>query len=107
LPLLQAGGREIEAVRQAAQPSGPLALAALIGRTRAGLLVRLEGPLSTSEVAQRTGLSIGGVSRHLAVRREAGLVGSHRRGHAIVHQPTPLGTSLLDADGEAPLAAAG
>lgn len=67
----------------------------------------LDRPLSTSEVAQRAGLSIGGVSRHLAVLREAGLVSSHRRGHAIVHLPTPLGTSLLEADGEAPLAAAG
>jgi hypothetical protein len=91
-----------------AEPAvGPQALAALIGRTRAGLLSMLDAPLSTSEVAQRTGLSIGGVSRHLAVLRESGLVASHRRGHAIVHHPTPLGLSLLEADGGAPFAEAG
>ena len=67
----------------------------------------LDAPLSTSELANRAGLSVGGVSRHLAVLREAGLVDSHRRGHAIVHEPTALGRSLLDADGRAPFAAAG
>jgi len=79
----------------------------LIGRTRAGLLAMLDGPLSTSELARRAGLSIGGVSRHLAVLREAGLVASHRRGHAIVHEPTALGLSLLEVDGAAEVAAAG
>ena len=92
---------------QAEPAAGPQALSALIGRTRAGLLAMLDAPLSTSEVAQRSGLSIGGVSRHLAVLRDSGLVTSQRRGHAIVHYPTPLGLSLLEADGEAPFAAAG
>ncbi len=99
--------RGIGSLWQAEPATGPQALAALIGRTRAGLLALLDAPLSTSEVAQRSGLSIGGVSRHLAVLREAGLVASHRRGHAIVHHPTPLGRSLLEADGEAPFAEAG
>ena len=99
--------RGIGTLWQAEPAVGPQALAALIGRTRAGLLAMLDAPLSTSEVAQRTGLSIGGVSRHLAVLRESGLVASHRRGHAIVHHPTPLGLSLLEADGRAPFAEAG
>ena len=92
---------------QVESAAGPEALSALIGRTRARLLAMLDAPLSTSEVAQRSGLSIGGVSRHLAVLRDSGLVTSQRRGHAIVHSPTPLGRSLLEADGEAPYAAAG
>ena len=99
--------RGIGTLWQAEPAVGPQALAALIGRTRAGLLAMLDAPLSTSEVAQRSGLSIGGVSRHLAVLRESGLVASHRRGHAIVHHPTPLGLSLLEADGRAPFAEAG
>jgi hypothetical protein len=41
------------------------------------------------------------------VLRESGLVASHRRGHAIVHQPTPLGLSLLEADGHSPIAEVG
>jgi DNA-binding transcriptional ArsR family regulator len=66
----------------------------------------LDGPLSTSELARRAGLSIGSVSRHPAVLRDAGLVASHRRGHASVHEPTGLGLSLLEADGAAEAVAA-
>ena len=99
--------RGIGTLWQAEPAVGPEALAALIGRTRAGLLAMLDAPLSTSEVAQRSGLSIGGVSRHLAVLRESGLVASHRRWHAIVHHPTPLGVSLLGADGQSSFAEAG
>jgi biotin operon repressor len=106
-PALVYPSRGIGTLWQVGQASGTGALAALIGRTRAGLLAMLDAPLSTSELAQRAGLSVGGVSRHLAVLREAGLVDSHRRGHAIVHEPTALGRSLLDADGSAPFAAAG
>jgi DNA-binding transcriptional ArsR family regulator len=106
-PAVAYPSRGIGTLWQAEPAVGPQALAALIGRTRAGLLAMLDAPLSTSEIAHRSGLSIGGVSRHLAVLRESGLVTSQRRGHAIVHHPTPLGLSLLEADGEAPFAAAG
>ncbi len=106
-PAVAYPSRGIGTLWQAEPAVGPEALAALIGRTRAGLLAMLDAPLSTSEVAQRSGLSIGGVSRHLAVLRDVGLVTSQRRGHAIVHYPTPLGLSLLEADGDAPVAAAG
>lgn len=92
---------------QVGDATGPQALAALIGRTRAGLLALLDAPLSTTELAHRAGLSVGSVSRHLAVLREAGLVASHRHGHAIVHQPTQLGLSLLGVDGRGASAAAG
>ena len=59
------------------------------------------------ELADRAGLSVGGVLRHLAVLRDAGLVDSHRRRHSIVHEPTAPGRSLLDADGRALIAEAG
>jgi DNA-binding transcriptional ArsR family regulator len=106
-PAVAYPSRGIGTLWQVESAAGSDALAALIGRTRAGLLAILDAPLSTSEVAQRSGLSIGGVSRHLAVLRDSGLVTSQRRGHAIVHYPTPLGLSLLEADGDAPFAAAG
>jgi len=106
-PAIVYPSRGIGTLWQVGESAGSEALAALIGRTRAGLLAMLDGPLSTSELARRAGLSIGGVSRHLAVLREAGLVASHRRGHAIVHEPTALGLSLLEVDGAAEVAAAG
>lgn len=105
-PAMVYPSRGLALLWEAAETQGPQALGALIGRTRAGLLAALDGPCSTSELAQRVGLSVGGVSRHLAVLREAGLVASHRRGHAIVHATTPLGESLLRADlGDAPASA--
>ena len=106
-PAIVYPSRGIGTLWQVGESAGSEALAALIGRTRAGLLAMLDGPLSTSELAHRAGLSVGGVSRHLAVLRDAGLVAAHRRGHAIVHEPTALGLSLLEVDGAAEVAAAG
>ena len=67
----------------------------------------LDAPLSTSEVAQRTGLSIGashGISRSSASRVSLPRTGVGTRSCTI---PTPLGLSLLEADGHAPFAEAG
>jgi biotin operon repressor len=73
----------------------PEALAAVIGRSRALLLTELETPLSTTELARRTGLSPGGVSQHLGALRAAGLVVAHRNGHTVVNLRTPVAESLL------------
>ena len=58
-PVVVYPSRGIGTLWEVGEPSGPQALAALIGRTRAGLLAMLDAPLSTSDVAQRAGLSIG------------------------------------------------
>ncbi|NUT33599.1 MAG: winged helix-turn-helix transcriptional regulator [Hamadaea sp.] len=79
-------------------PSGPpAALAAVIGRTRAQLLVELGAPVSTTELARRTGLSAGGVSQHLSALRAAGLISAHRSGHAVLNLRTPAAETLLAA----------
>ncbi len=107
LPVIVYPTRGAGTLWQVGGSSGPAPLAALIGRTRAGLLALLDAPVSTSELARRGGLSVGSASRQLAVLRAAGLVESHRRGHAIVHVSTTLGRSLLDGDDSAGTAAAG
>jgi DNA-binding transcriptional ArsR family regulator len=75
----------------------PDALTAVIGRGRALLLAELSAPLSTTELARRTGLSPGGVSQHLTALRAAGLVTTHRQGRAVLNSRTPTADALLAA----------
>jgi DNA-binding transcriptional ArsR family regulator len=73
----------------------PDGLAALVGRTRAELLVELDAPSSTTELAHCMGVSVGGVSQHLSVLREAGLVTGRREGRSVLYCRTPLADSLV------------
>jgi DNA-binding transcriptional ArsR family regulator len=76
-------------------PASPDALASLIGRTRADLLTALDAPRSTTDVARRVGVSAGGVSQHLKVLREAGLVSGQREGRSVLYVRTPLADELV------------
>lgn len=73
------------------------ALSAVIGRGRASLLVEMRAPVSTTELARRTGLSVSGVSQHLATLRAAGLVTAHRDGKTILNTRTSAADALLAA----------
>jgi biotin operon repressor len=75
----------------------PDALGAVLGRGRARLLVELATPLSTTELARRTGLTAGGVSQHLTTLRAAGLVVTHRQGRALLSARTPVADALITA----------
>jgi DNA-binding transcriptional ArsR family regulator len=78
----------------------PDALGAVIGRGRARLLAELGAPLSTTELARRTGISAGGVSQHLSALRAAGLIVTHRQGRAVLNSRTPVADALLTAAGQ-------
>jgi hypothetical protein len=73
------------------------ALSAVLGRGRAQLLVEMRAPVSTTELAHRTGMSLSGVSQHLATLRAAGLVTAHRDGKAILNTRTTVADALLAA----------
>lgn len=75
----------------------PDPLSAVIGRGRARLLVEVCSPVSTTELARRTGISAGGVSQHLAVLRAAGLVATHRSGRSVLNARTTVAEALLSA----------
>ena len=75
----------------------PGALAALVGRSRATLLVALAEPASTTQLARSLGLAAGAVGDHLTVLREAGLVHRARSGRSVLYQRTPLGDALAAA----------
>ncbi|MFF9199741.1 ArsR family transcriptional regulator [Streptomyces sp. NPDC014779] len=78
-------------------PGAPQALAALLGRARAGVLVRLESPASTSQLVALTGQGLGSVGRHLKVLLDAGLVRRRRAGRSVLYDRTEAGTVLVRA----------
>jgi DNA-binding transcriptional ArsR family regulator len=71
------------------------ALSTLIGPTRAAVLVALADGRTTSELAQRVGVSRASISQHTAVLRDARLIQTVRIGKAVLHTRTPLGSALL------------
>ena len=76
-------------------PAPDGALERLLGRTRALVLSTLDQPRSTAAVAAVTGLSPAGVSRHLLVLRDAGLLSAARYGHEVRYSRTELGSAVL------------
>ncbi|GAA4470488.1 ArsR/SmtB family transcription factor [Phytohabitans houttuyneae] len=85
--------RGVAAIWEPGTPA-PDALAALIGRTRAALLVALAAPATTGELATRLAVTPGAVSQHLAVLRDAGLVTTSRAGRTVLHLRTAAGDAL-------------
>ncbi len=79
------------------------ALAALLGDTRAAALDVISTGCTTTELADRLGLSPATASYHVAVLRDAGMINSHRRGSTVLRTITRLGTALLNGSAE-PLA---
>ncbi|RUL94674.1 helix-turn-helix domain-containing protein [Verrucosispora sp. FIM060022] len=75
-------------------PPVPDGLDRLIGANRAAILVRLATPLSTSQLASVTGLSLGSVGDHLRVLLDSGLVTKRRSGREVLYWRTPRGTIL-------------
>ncbi|XVV17820.1 DUF5937 family protein [Actinoplanes sp. CA-131856] len=75
----------------------PDALSAVLGRGRARILTELSAPLSTTELARRTGITAGGVSQHLGTLRAAGLVTTHRQGRAVLNSRTSVADALVSA----------
>jgi DNA-binding transcriptional ArsR family regulator len=93
-PTLIYPARGIAALWQSPAATPPVALARLIGRTRATLLLALAEPGSTTALARRYGLSPGTVSEHLGALRDAGLVSAARVRHQVLYERTPLGIAL-------------
>ncbi|MEU4423988.1 DUF5937 family protein [Actinoplanes sp. NPDC024001] len=75
-------------------PEAPEHLSALLGRSRALLLVTLADAASTSQLARAYGMATGAVGDHLAVLHRAGLVSRARSGRSVLYRRTPLGDAL-------------
>ena len=75
----------------------PETLAALLGPARAGVLVRLDTPKSTTQLVALTGQALGSVGRHLKVLLDAGLVRRRRAGRSVLYYRTAAGEVLVGA----------
>jgi DNA-binding transcriptional ArsR family regulator len=94
-PALAYPARGIATLWETEPPRGGDALAALIGRRKAALLGCLDGPASTTDLADRLGITPGAVSQHLAVLYDAGLLTRARVGRAVLYARSDLGTRLV------------
>jgi DNA-binding transcriptional ArsR family regulator len=81
------------------RPDDGDALTALLGRSRAAILLAVGLPKSTSDLALELAQSTPAVSAHLSVLRRSGLVTSWRAGRRVLYQRTPLATSVVAAGG--------
>jgi DNA-binding transcriptional ArsR family regulator len=75
----------------------PEALSVLLGPARAGVLVLLDSPKSTTQLVALTGQGLGSVGRHLKVLLDARLVQRRRAGRSVLYYRTEAGETLLEA----------
>jgi len=78
------------------------AVEALLGVPRAGLLLALRWPATTTALARSLAVTPSAVSQHLAVLHRGGLVDRQRSGRTVLYQVSGLGLTLL---GEGPVRA--
>jgi hypothetical protein len=83
------------------RPAPPQALARLLGRNRAAILSALDSPRSTTELARVLEISGGGVSQHLAVLHDAGLVSRRRLQRVVLYLRSEDGDALVQSAGAA------
>lgn len=93
-PMIAYPARGIATLWEKGAPATPEALAALLGRTRARLLIALAEPNSTTALAKRLSVSPGGINQHLSVLRSSGLVTRTRSAGSVLYRRTPTGDTL-------------
>ena len=98
-PALIYPARGVSALWEQPGRTGPgTALHRLLGGSRAAILLALEDPASTTQLAATLGQSVGGIGDHLAVLRGAGLVARARSGRSVLYRRTPVGDALAAAE---------
>jgi DNA-binding transcriptional ArsR family regulator len=101
-PALIYPARGIGMLWESRRDAAPDALARLLGRNRAAVLIALDCPRSTTELAGLLGVTSGGISQQLTVLAEAGLVNRRRVRRHVLYLRTLDGDALVDAVAAAP-----
>jgi DNA-binding transcriptional ArsR family regulator len=96
-PVLVYPADEVPAWLEPPTPAGDrTALVALLGPTRAKVLVAAADGCTTTELGRRAEISPASASYHATVLREAGLLTTRRNGMSVRHDLTALGMAVLD-----------
>ena len=95
-PTLVYPARGVGLLWEPAEPVMEGAILKLIGGSRARLLGVLDVPRSTTDLATMLEMTAGGVSQHLTVLRESGLVCGEREGRSVLYLRTRLAERLLE-----------
>ncbi|MFH8573533.1 ArsR/SmtB family transcription factor [Streptomyces sp. NPDC017993] len=85
------------ALAEADRTPVPGGLGTLLGPARAGVLVLLDTPKSTTQLVALTGQGLGSVGRHLKVLLDACLVRRRRAGRSVLYYRTDTGEALVHA----------
>lgn len=76
-------------------PEPSEALEMVMGAGKSRILIALESPFSTGELARKLALTSGAVSQQLGKLHQAGLVESHRSGKHVFYRLSQRGTQLV------------
>ncbi|GAA1762089.1 DUF5937 family protein [Nocardioides hankookensis] len=94
-PVVMYGARGVGTLWEAERPETPDALVGLIGAARSRLLVLLESPASSTELAVRLGVTTTAVNQHLRALHAGGLLTSARHGRSVLYLRSGLGDRLV------------
>jgi biotin operon repressor len=93
-PLILYPARGVATLWEPQALPAPDALAGLLGATRAGLLIQLTTPASSTELAVRLGVTTTAVNQHLRALHAGGLLVSARHGRSVLYRRSDLGDQL-------------
>jgi DNA-binding transcriptional ArsR family regulator len=96
-PTVMYPARGVGLLWESGQPAPADALASVLGRGRAAILLALDAPRSTAELARRLEITPGGASQHLTSLKAAGLVSSNRHGRSVLYARSALADELVGA----------
>lgn len=93
-PMILYGARGVATLWEPEAMPAPDALARLLGAPRAGLLVHLETPASSTELAARLGVTTTAVNQHLRALHAGGLLVCARHGRSVLYRRSEIGDML-------------
>lgn len=95
-PMILYGARGVATLWEPQSLPAPAALSRLLGTARAGLLLHLNTPASSTELAARLGVTTTAANQHLRALYAGGLLVRARHGRSVLYRRSDLGDRLAD-----------